>query len=77
MNRQLDKSRSEDQAQGESANQMTRNRSLPSQPRYQLVAWILLLLLGALFLFGSISDLLAELTHKDLAPLAPLAPSPV
>jgi hypothetical protein len=30
------------------------------QPRYLLVAWILLLLVGALFLFASLSDLLAE-----------------
>ncbi len=31
------------------------------QPRYLLVAWILLLLLGALFLFASLSDLVADL----------------
>jgi len=49
MKRQSDK-----QAQGEAANQVTSNCSLPSQPRYLLVAWILLLLLGALFLFGSL-----------------------
>lgn len=30
------------------------------QPRYLLVAWILLLLLGGLFLFGSLSDLVAD-----------------
>jgi hypothetical protein len=30
------------------------------QPRYLLVAWILLLLLGALFLFASLSDLVAD-----------------
>ena len=30
------------------------------QPRYLLVAWILLLLVGALFLFASLSDLLAD-----------------
>lgn len=30
------------------------------QPRFLLVAWILLLLLGALFLFGSLSDLVAD-----------------
>ena len=30
------------------------------QPRYLLVAWILLLLLGGLFLFGALSDLLAD-----------------
>lgn len=30
------------------------------QPRFLLVAWILLLLLGALFLFASVSDLVAD-----------------
>jgi hypothetical protein len=60
MNRQLDTSRAVEQAPGESANQVTLNRSMPSQPRYLLIAWILLLLLGALFLFGSLSDLLAD-----------------
>jgi hypothetical protein len=60
MNRQSDKSVPEEQAQGASTHRVTRNRSLPPQPRYLLVAWILLLLLGALFLFGSLSDLLAD-----------------
>ena len=54
------KRQSDEQAQGESAKHVPSNRSLPSQPRYLLVAWILLLLLGALFLFGSLSDLLAD-----------------
>src|SRR5260370_19571690 len=54
------KRQSDEQAQGESANHVTSNRSLPSQPRSLLVAWVLLLLLGALFLFGSLSDLLAD-----------------
>ncbi len=60
MNRQSDKSISDEQTPVESVNQVTRKRSLPPQPRYLLVAWILLLLLGALFLFGSLSDLLAD-----------------
>ena len=60
MNRQPDEKASEDLARGEPPNRVTRNRSLPSQPRYLLIAWILLLLLGALFLFGSLSDLLAD-----------------
>jgi hypothetical protein len=47
MNHQSDKSISEEHAQGESTHRVTRNRSLPPQPRYLLVAWILLLLLGA------------------------------
>src|SRR5260370_329556 len=37
------------------------NRSLDVRPpRYLLVAWILLLILGAFFLFASLSDLLAD-----------------
>jgi hypothetical protein len=60
MNRQSDKSISEGRAQDEFVHQMTGNRSLPPQPRYLLVSWILLLLLGALFLFASLSDLLAD-----------------
>ena len=59
MNRQSNESISEDPTRRESANRVARNHSLPSQPRYLLVAWILLLL-GALFLFGSLSDLLAD-----------------
>ncbi len=60
MNRRSDTSSGEGQVPGESVNQVTRKRSVPSQPRYLLVAWILLLLLGALFLFASLSDLLAD-----------------
>lgn len=40
--------------------QMVHNRALPSQPRYLLAAWILLLVLGAFFLFASFSDLVAD-----------------
>lgn len=60
MNRQSDEKRSANLAQGEPTNQVVQKRTLLSQPRYLLVAWILLLLLGALFLFGSLSDLLAD-----------------
>lgn len=60
MNRQSDEKRSADLAQGEPAKRGGQNRVLPSQPVYLLVAWILLLLLGALFLFGSLSDLVAD-----------------
>jgi len=44
----------------ETKNRVVQNRSLTPQPRYLLVAWILLLLLGAFFLFASISDLAAD-----------------
>lgn len=60
MNRQSDESIAEDPARREPANRVAQNGSSPPQPRYLLVAWILLLLLGALFLFGSLSDLLAD-----------------
>ena len=60
MNYQSDERGSEDLARRKPANRVAQNHSLPSQPRYLLVAWILLLLLGALFLFGSLSDLLAD-----------------
>lgn len=46
------------QIAGELATQETQEQS--RQPRYLLVAWILLLLLGALFFFASISDLVAD-----------------
>lgn len=35
-------------------------RSQTRQPRYLLIAWILLLVLGALFLFAALSDLAAD-----------------
>lgn len=40
--------------------QTMRKRFVPSQPAYLRVAWLLLLLLGALFLLASLSDLLAD-----------------
>ncbi len=55
-----DKIISEDTAPGESENRVGQNRSPTKQPRYLLVAWVLLLLLGALFLFASFSDLAAD-----------------
>ena len=47
-------------ARREPTNRVTQNRSLTSQPRYLRMAWILLLLLGAFFLFASLSDLAAD-----------------
>lgn len=60
MERRPNKSLSEDMAQRESANQVTQNRISHKQPVYLLIAWILLLLLGAFFLFASVSDLIAD-----------------
>jgi hypothetical protein len=60
MYRQSYERESEDQARAEAFDRANWKRSLPPQPRYLLVAWILLLVLGALFLFGSLSDLLAD-----------------
>ena len=53
-------SASEDAAQRQPTNQDAQSRRSPKQPAYLLVAWILLLLLGAFFLFASISDLAAD-----------------
>lgn len=58
MNRKPDEIGSEDTASSEPEKRIARNRS--RQPRYLLVAWILLLLLGALFLFAALSDLAAD-----------------
>jgi hypothetical protein len=60
MDHQPNASVSEDMAQRESANQATQNHIAPKQPGYLLGAWILLLLLGAFFLFASLSDLAAD-----------------
>jgi hypothetical protein len=60
MNRQSDESKPEDMAGREPANRGARKHPLNSQPRYLLVAWILLLLLGAFFVFASLSDLAAD-----------------
>lgn len=60
MNRQSNEDVSEDMALRDPANRVTQNRSHVKQPCYLLVAWILLLLLGVLFLFASFSDLAAD-----------------
>jgi hypothetical protein len=60
MNRQSDTKKAAEKVPGESERQVRWNSSVPLQPRYLLVAWILLLLLGVLFLFASLSDLLAD-----------------
>jgi hypothetical protein len=60
MNRRSDESGSEESTRRESANQGAQNHISPKQPGYLLVAWMLLLLLGAFFLFASVSDLVAD-----------------
>jgi hypothetical protein len=60
MNRKPDESGSEERARHESAQQGAQNHLFPKQPGYLLMAWILLLLLGAFFLFASVSDLIAD-----------------
>ena len=60
MDPQTNARTSEDMAQGEAANQVPQNHMVPKQPGYVRVAWILLLLLGAFFLFASVSDLVAD-----------------
>jgi hypothetical protein len=51
---------SENIASGEPGQGATHQQRRARQPRYLLVAWILLLLLGVLFLFASLSDLIAD-----------------
>jgi hypothetical protein len=60
MNRQSDSNSSNDMTTSESAKRVAQNHFSPRQPLYLLVAWILLLLLGAFFLFASCSDLAAD-----------------
>lgn len=60
MNRQAEEQESRSLAGGEPANPVTHNNSFPSQPRALLVAWILLFVLGAFFLFAALSDLVAD-----------------
>lgn len=60
MNRQSEKNVSEERTTPEPATQVPQNRSPLKQPRYLLVAWILLLFLGSFFLFASFSDLAAD-----------------
>ena len=54
------KHQSDEQEKHEPASQRTSHPSKPAQPRYLLVAWVLLLLVGAFFLFASFSDLAAD-----------------
>lgn len=60
MERRSDEIVTEEMTSGKTGNRVTHNRSLARQPRYLLVSWILLLLLGGLFLFAAISDLVAD-----------------
>lgn len=60
MNHKSDESASEDIARRELENRRTQNPTHVKQPRYLFVAWILLLLLGVLFVFASFSDLAAD-----------------
>jgi hypothetical protein len=60
MNKKSDETVSEEQSLRDSAQQVVQNRSQARQPRYLLVAWILLLVLGAFFLFASLSDLASD-----------------
>jgi hypothetical protein len=60
MDHQPHASMSEDMAQREATNQTPQNHLVSKQSGYLRVAWILLLLLGAFFLFASLSDLAAD-----------------
>jgi hypothetical protein len=60
MNRKPDEIAAENLTASEPENQVVQHPSLARWPRYLTIAWILLLLLGALFLFASISDLAAD-----------------
>lgn len=60
MDHQPHASTSEEMTQREATNQAPQNSPVPKQPGYLRVAWILLLFLGAFFLFASISDLVAD-----------------
>lgn len=60
MNRQPEENISEEMARREPENRGAQSPSHAKQPRYLFVAWILLLLLGAFFVFASLSDLVAD-----------------
>lgn len=60
MNRRPDEKVARDITSSEPENQVVRNPPRARWPRYLTIAWILLLLLGALFLFASLSDLVAD-----------------
>ncbi|WP_201384652.1 hypothetical protein [Ktedonobacter sp. SOSP1-52] len=59
--KQPDERASDEQAQGEPAKHAPSKRSLPRQSRYLLEVWILLLFLGAFYIFASCSDLVADI----------------
>ncbi len=60
MSRKSDESVPEDMARRSLENRVAQKLSYAKRPRYLLMAWILLLLLGVLFLFASFSDLAAD-----------------
>lgn len=60
MDDQPDTSASEDMAHPKAATVAPENPIVPRQSGFLRVAWILLLLLGAFFLFASLSDLAAD-----------------
>lgn len=60
MDHQPPMNASEDMARREPTHQVSRNHIAPKQPGSLRVAWILLLLLGAFYLFASVSDLAAD-----------------
>jgi hypothetical protein len=60
LNRRSNETEAEEMARREPANRVSQNRTSPKQPGYLLVAWILLLVLGAFFLFAAVSDLVAD-----------------
>ncbi len=58
--RRPDMKRSEEVTTRESRQHAAHKRPHTRQPRYLWIAWLLLLLLGAFFLFASLSDLVAD-----------------
>ena len=60
MNRQADEKGLPNLAEREPVTHTAQNNPLLSQPRTLLVAWILLFVLGAFFLFAALSDLVAD-----------------
>ena len=60
MNHTPEENVSIDKTQYEPESRVAQNSSHNKQPRYLFVAWILLLLLGAFFLFAACSDLAAD-----------------
>lgn len=60
MNRRADEKGLPNLAEREPVTHTAQNNPLPSQSRTLLVAWILLFVLGAFFLFAALSDLVAD-----------------